>query len=373
MHLANEPVDALTVIQKCKEYGAEITPAYVFEIVQLTPTAHNAIAYAEIVKQDSMRRQLADLGEFLTHDDSPNPLDTYSEAARRLNTIGAFVKSSTVTSLDACNEFVRYRGIIDKYADMVYVKTGYGKLDDLLGGGLLNEGLYILAARPGAGKSTLGLAIADNVARRGESVLFITREMSVKQLMAKRIARHSSVQSNVVLMGALSPDEYKNVMRATSDLSQRPLYIDEKIATVNKIGAVASGMANLRLLVIDYFGLLTPNGKLKDRYQAMAEMSNELKQLAKKLNIPILCLAQLNRNNEGRQNKKPMLSDLRETGALEQDADGVIFLHRADYYSDNKGNAWDARQLEVILAKNRHGGIGTVNMAFYPATSKITS
>lgn len=373
MHLAGDPVDPITVWTKVKESGTTLDASYVLEIVDMTPTSANAKEYAEIVKADSIRRQLIDLGTYLCESDEPSPLLTLAEANKRIEGIGAMVTMSCSTSFDACQRFMEYRANIDKQKDSVFVKTGISKLDAVIGGGLLKSGLYVIAGRPGMGKSISGIVIADNVASRGEPVLFISREMSEAQIMARRIARLSCVQSNIVLMGALSPTEYQNVTRATAELSQHALRIeDKKGKTIQEIGAIASGVKGLRLLVIDYFGLLRHIKPSGNRITDMREVSNAAKQLAKDLDVPILMLAQLNRDNEKRGNHRPSLSDLRETGALEEDADGVIFLHSEDYYAENRGEllAW---QLEMIVAKNRHGGVGTAKMALYPATSKITN
>jgi replicative DNA helicase len=164
--------------------------------------------------------------------------------------------------------------------------------------------------------------------------------------------------------------------QAAAELSKRPLHLNRKTwATVEDVRNWARKVKGLKLIVIDYFGLLRHNGKAGSRYEAMTEISGQLKSLARSLKVPILCLAQLNRENMQRKGMKPQLSDLRDTGALEQDADGVIFLHRPDYYGDGDnptpGVTSGPVDLQVILAKNRHGATGSINMDFYLKTGKI--
>jgi replicative DNA helicase len=358
---AQEPIDPVTITEH---------HAYLAEIIESTPTATNVMEYAEIVKKASTQRQLKDLGFYLQEDDEPSEM--IAEASNRLERLKQGRIKSVITPDEMCTSFMAYRANIDK-AEPPYVPTGFTRLDNLLGGGLLNEGLYIMAARPGVGKTTCAVAIADNMARSNFKTLFITLEMSEQQLMAKRIAAIANIHSDVVLMKRLGAEEYTKVTRAASELSQRPLYINRKpSATVTDIANLALAVQGLRCIVVDYFGLIQVTERKKSRYEAMTDVSGDLKRLARRLGIPILCLAQLNRQNEQRGNKRPQLADLRDTGAIEQDADGVIFLHREDYYNKVEDKTAPS-ELEVILEKNRHGATGVVKMAMYLATSKITN
>ena len=360
---AKEPIDPITITDDHE---------YLANAIEMTPTATNVLEYAEIVKKASAIRQLKEIGFYLQEVEEPS--EAIFDASKRLERLKQGSVSSIITPDEQCMSFMAYRANIDK-ADAPYVPTGFTRLDKLLGGGLLNEGLYLLAARPGAGKTTVALAIAENMVRCGFPVLFVTLEMSEQQLMSKRIAAATNITSNVVLMSPLGRDEYARVVTAVSELSQRPLYINRKpSATVTDIANLALAVSSLRCIVVDYFGLIQPSGRKKSRYEAMTDVSGDLKRLARRLGIPILCLAQLNRQNEQRANKRPQLSDLRDTGAAEQDADGVMFLHRDDYYNKpEKPDLISPSDLEVILEKNRHGATGMVKMAMYLATSKITN
>lgn len=372
-----DTVDPITIGEKLKESGKTLHNDYVMELYEQTPTAANAGAYAELVKKQSLRRQLREIGENLANSDIDDPFATVTDVSRLLVSIADSRRGDVVDSMAMMTAFFAYRDKMETATKMPYVSTGYSTLDKMLGGGLLNEGLYILGARPGVGKSTLALNIAENMAKAGDAVLFVSLEMSLEQLTAKRISRETRVPSNAVLMGMLTEREYSAIAVATEILSQRPLYMNRKPgATVNEIGTMALGIKDLKCIVIDYLGLIKSTTRRRSTYEEITETSGNLKALARKLGIPILCLAQLNRSVEARQNKVPVMSDLRDTGAIEQDADGIIFLHRPDYYASDKNEQVDGvtggLELNVILAKNRHGATGKTRMAFYPSTSVVT-
>ena len=248
-------------------------------------------------------------------------------------------------------------------------------LDTLLGGGMLNSGLYLLAARPGMGKTTLALNIADRVAQ-ADPVLFVSLEMDTEQLSAKRISRVTGIPTQRLLMQSLSEEEESKVAQASRALAQLSLWSNAaSTVTVDDIGALARSIGGLRLIVVDYFGkILPPAGSRRyGRYEYTTEISGALKDLARTLKVPLLVLCQLNREVEARQDKRPQLSDLRDTGALEQDADGVIFLYREDYYADRSTVDPNIPSLlDVDLAKNRHGMVGSCKLAFALASSRIT-
>ena len=249
-------------------------------------------------------------------------------------------------------------------------------LDKLLGGGMINSGLYLLAARPGMGKTTLALNIADRVAQ-ADPVLFVSLEMDDEQLTAKRISRETGISSERLLMQPLNDQEYAQVAAATQKLSTLSFYTNKAPAvTVDDISALARSIGGLRLIVVDYFGKIAPppDFRRSGRVEYTTENSGALKDLARSLKVPVLALCQLNREVEARQDKRPQLSDLRDTGALEQDADGVIFLYREDYYAaPGTIDPNIPSMMEVNLAKNRHGFVGKCEMAFSLASSRITS
>ena len=214
------------------------------------------------------------------------------------------------------------------------VATGITAIDDLLSGGMINGGLYILAANTGCGKTALALQIADAVASEDSSVLFITLEMDESQLTARRLARVAKVPASHLIMQRLSDDEYEHIRQQLPTLKQKHLvFSSEGVFTVSNIQALAGQVPNLRLVIIDYLGLLQSEPYYGSRYEATTAISNALKALARLLGVPILCLAQLNRANAQRLDKHPILADLRDSGSIEQDADGVLLLYRPDMYS----------------------------------------
>lgn len=372
LHREEKPVDPLAIIGIV---GEKYTP-YMTELIQITPTSANVELYAQETRKASMWRSLKSLGESLQEADPVNdPREALGEVVRECERIeGMDTVRELATAGDALSAFYEHRAKVD-IGGGGCVRTGYRHIDALLGGGFLNSGLYILAARPGMGKTTFALSIADAVAKRGEAVLFVSLEMDNEQIMAKRIASLTGLSASELMMDKLTPEAYKKMAEAAKTLEKPPFHLNRKTwATVDDVRNWARKVKDLKLVVIDYFGLLKYPGKAAGRYEAMTEISGQLKALARSLKVPIVCLAQLNRENMNRKGMKPQLSDLRDTGALEQDADGVIFLHRPDYYDDDSssGGAQSGPvALTVMLAKNRHGATGNVDMAFYLRTGKI--
>ena len=263
--------------------------------------------------------------------------------------------------------------------DYAYCRTGFPLLDKKLGGGMFKQGLYIVGARPGMGKTTLGINIADNIAKAGKLVLFISLEMSRTQIMSKRIAREGGINYTLLMAGGLSDNGKQAAQDAVEVLKGRPFLLTDKSGlTAADIGQMARQVSGLGAVVIDYFGLIkaTEEDAPKPRYEQMTDISADLKALAKRLKIPMLVLCQLNRENMNRgKDKSPTLSDLRDTGAIEQDADAVILLHRPEYYSDETKTANYApperENINLIVAKNRHGETGTVTMQWRGRTGEI--
>lgn len=255
------------------------------------------------------------------------------------------------------------------------VATGITALDNLLGGGMINGGLYILAANTGCGKTALALQIADAVANEDRSVLFISLEMDEYQLTARRLARAAKVSANHLIVHDLSEMEYVHIKQQLPILKQKRLVFNRPGAfTVSDIQALAGQVQNLRLVIIDYLGLLRSDQYCASRYEATTAISNELKVLARLLGVPVLCLAQLNRANAQRPDKHPILADLRDSGSIEQDADGVLLLYRPDMYSSSTtvlDNKAVAAKVECNLAKHRHGPTGKTTLAFKLPTGEF--
>lgn len=254
------------------------------------------------------------------------------------------------------------------------VATGITAIDDLLSGGMINGGLYILAANTGCGKTALALQIADAVANEDSSVLFITLEMDESQLTARRLARVAKVPASHLIMQRLSDDEYEHIRQQLPTLKQKYLvFSSEGVFTVSNIQALAGQVPNLRLVIIDYLGLLQSEPYYGSRYEATTAISNALKALARLLGVPILCLAQLNRANAQRLDKHPILADLRDSGSIEQDADGVLLLYRPDMYASCPipTDKEVAVRVECNLAKHRHGATGRTTLALKLSTGEF--
>lgn len=367
-----DPVDPVTIVNR--SHG-KVSREYAMQLMQLTPTAANVEAHAELTRKESMRRALYALGTSTSERAAgmDEPRELIGDIQRKLERIEA---QDTARELATTSEAVM--AFYDRLAALEaggggFVRTGYRQLDELLGGGLLNSGLYLLAARPGMGKTTVALNILDNI---NGPALFVSLEMDMEQITAKRLSRLCGIPSDRLMTNQLSAEEYGMMAEASKRLSTSQVHVNRKpFATVADIETMARKVKDIRCVIVDYFGLIRPPRKLQKRYDEMTEVSAGLKALARSLKVPVLCLAQLNRENMGRSNKRPQLSDLRDTGALEQDADGVMFLHREDYY-EPKQEGDDADQpsmMEIILEKNRHGRTGICGAAFYLSTSKVLS
>ena len=364
-----DAVDPVTILE---ETGGAVSREYLMDLMQTTGTAANAAEYAVLVRQASMRRAIRMLGERLSGVDEDDPRAVIADAQRELERIEAQDTARELAdSGETIADYYEHRQRVDSGGGG-YVPTGFRSLDRLLGGGMLNSGFYVLAARPGMGKTTFGLAVADQVAEKQGPVLFVSLEMDEEQLAAKRLGRAAGIAYDSLMMGQLSEEERARSANWAAKLANVPFYMNRRPkATVDDISHMARRVKGLKLIVIDYFGLIRPSGRAKSRYEAMTEISGQLKAMARKIRVPVLCLAQLNRENEGTKDKIPMLSNLRDTGALEQDADGVIFLHCDSYYRQERPDPWEPDPMKIILAKNRHAGTGICDAAFYRAVGRI--
>lgn len=367
----NETVDPVTIRSKAGEAASQ---EYMLDLMQMTQTAANAGVYAQETRRASMRRRLKIIGEsiFTRSGQSDEPRSVIADAQREFEEIESLdTAQELASSTEVLGAFYEHRGKVDQGGGG-FVPLGFRSLDRLLGGGLLNSGFYILAARPGMGKTTFGLQVADAVAEQTGPVLFVSLEMDAEQIGAKRLGRIAGISSDSLLMGRPNEEEWARAAKLGRKLSDTPVFLNKRPqATVDDIAHMARKVRGLRLVVIDYFGLIRPTGKYRSRYESATETSGQLKALARALKVPILCLAQINRENTQRQDKRPQLSDLRDTGALEQDADGVIFLHCPYYYQNGESNPWEPEPMEIILAKNRHASTGKCDAVFYKAVGRI--
>ena len=335
---------------------------FLFGCMEIAAGAHDLDRLIAQIRQEARRRALAEIGDNLAAGarEGADPATLTADLEQRLSSLDERDSGDLMTATDVAAGFYDFR---DRISGKV-VRTGIAPIDRTLGGGLLPSGLY-LAARPGCGKTALALQIADSVAQEG-AVLFVSLEMDASQLQARRISRQTGISSTrLLLQEQLSPDEWKRVQTANTALSRVPLCLNGRAScSVQDVRTMARKVKDLRLVVVDYLGLLRPERSRASRYEEVSGISNELKALARSLRVPVLCLAQLNRATEQRADKRPMLSDLRDSGAIEQDADSVLLMHRPDLYAPE-----DTRDRLVFVAtqvaKNRHGGTASFELGLH--------
>ena len=369
---SGQPIDPVSISKRIRETGAQINNETIVELMDITPTAANVQYYAGVVQDGAKRRELRKIAERILESDFAPADELLSSAAADVSAlVESAVGSRCVTSLDMMRSF--YDDLAEREAGKKnFLSSGFPKLDKVLGGGFVNGGLYVIAARPGMGKTTVALNLAENFSG---GVLFVSLEMVVNQLTAKRLARETGIPSNRLLLGSsLSDEEYVKICAAAEKISDSGLVINRKMgATVPEISVMARSIHNLSAVVVDYMGLIQHKGA-GSRYEAITEISGALKRLAISLNVPVIALAQLNRAAEARQDKKPNLSDLRDSGAIEQDADAVLLLYRQDYYTKTEElpQSLVPSLIECEVAKNRHAATGMVRFNGYLALSRIT-
>nr|DAN62657.1 MAG TPA: DnaB-like replicative helicase [Caudoviricetes sp.] len=381
-----EPIDATTMVSALTNQGQikEIGGLnYVVELVNSTPTSKNVEHYAKLVKEKStLRRVIADLS------------DSLSSAYQGDVSISDIIAQTEKSLLDISNQntgtgFRNVADILDTHMQIVETRsqtdgfvtglsTGFVGLDKITTG--LHEGnLIILAARPAMGKTALALNIAKHVAtmERKPAVIF-SLEMGAEELIERIVASEGMVPGYHLKTGNLSTDEWKRLVQAQSNLYDTPIFVDDtagiRISDIrSKARKLSQEMGSLGIIIIDYLQLIT-GSKGENRQQIVSEISRELKILAKDLRVPVIALSQLSRSVEQRQDKRPMLSDLRESGSIEQDADIVAFLYRDAYYQKEQADSQEANNItELILEKNRHGSLGTVKLYFHKEYTKFSS
>ena len=363
-------IDPVTVLDRLKAqgyYDEDGGRAYLMQLMEVTPTSANVKEYASIVRDKSMLRAIANAGaeiQNLAFSGGGSAAEVAELAEQKIYSVrqGREIKGLSPLKSVIMDLYAQLDERSRSDSDIPGLSTGFRDLDVALTG-LNKSDLILVAARPGMGKTAFALNIALNAAKSsGKDVVVFQLEMSKDQLASRFLASEALLDSHKLKTGSLNQDDWIKIARATSVLAKTHLYVDDNPAiTVAEIKAKCRRLGeNLGLIVIDYIQLMQSGGKRSEnRVQEVAEISRSLKIMAKELNVPVVCLSQLSRAAEQRADKRPMLSDLRESGAIEQDADIVMFIYRDDYYdaeSDDKNVA------EIILAKNRHGATGTVEL-----------
>lgn len=352
---------------------SDVDEKWLVDVLDMTPTAAHAEVYAQQMRKQAQLTALRDLCadmEAQTAERDADPVNIIGTAQERLEAASNRQTGGLITTGTAIADFIDHRKALE-HGELATVSGGFPSIDGVLGGGFLKTGLYILAARPGVGKTSLGLMMAEQAAKK-HRVLFVSLEMSETEITARRVANISGIGIGAALHNPDLADEKKEkIGEALYKLSGRQMVTNRSAsATVAEIGVMARS-CKAEFVVIDYLGLIQSDQKNVSSYERITRISNELKRLARSLGCPILCLAQLNRQSEARQDKKPLLSDLRDSGAIEQDADGVLLLHRPALFWEDKPKSWESQPVEVNIAKNRHGPTGSVTLQWYASNGRF--
>ena len=374
-HDEDRPMDAVLLESELTDAGFGLVDTEMREWLTV-PTAHNVAEYARRVKDEANKRKLKAVTSIASSDfEGSSWRDLYEEIRSGLDAIETTTSVGVLTSETMIDLLDKHYQAVKENPEASFCRSGYKDLDKVLGGGFQKSGLYIIGARPGMGKTTLALNIADRVAMSGNAVLFVSLEMSRVQIMAKRIAINSRINYSNIMQGSLSPSMYQKYSDGAKELNFVPFYCSDSSAlTVAEIAGMARSIEDLKLIVIDYLGLIRSTNESKKLYEQVTEISRDLKALAKRLNIPVLALCQVNRQSVQNKSKKPSLADLRDSGSIEQDADGVILLYRDDYFNmkDEGEEPSGNDEIQLIIAKNRHGeGNATINMRWNGSTGQI--
>ncbi len=367
-------IDPVTVMDQMKQtgvYDEEKTRDYLLQVLDVTPTAANAKQYAQIVADKSLLRQIANAAMDISRIVSEEVGSAQSIMDAAEQKIYAIRNGRSNQDLIPISTILL--SVYEQLAERAHsesaipgLSTGLRDLDQKING-LNKSDLVLIAARPGMGKTSIALNIALSVAKTTKkTVVIFSLEMSKDQLASRLLSNESFVDSQLLMTGKLSEEEWGKLGLAAYALSQTDIRVDDNPSvTVTEMIAKCRRLDNLALVIIDYLQLMTSaTGKVSDnRVTAVSEISRSLKIMAKELDIPVICLSQLNRSNESRADKRPLLSDLRESGSIEQDADEVLFLYRDDYYNPDTE---EKNVAECIIAKNRHGETGTVKLQWLP-------
>ncbi len=380
----NQAVDMVTVTESLKREGKLDDVGgiqFITYLANAVPTAANISYHAKIVEEKSLLRQLISVstqiaGSGYEGSEDVNTLLDNAErmilavSERKISRDFSPIKEVVMSAVDRIDELYNKKGGITGLA------TGFIDFDHLTSG-LQPSDLILIAARPSMGKTALVLNMAQNVAiREKKAVAFFSLEMSKEQLVQRMLCSEASIDSSRLRIGELEDNDWEKLIWAADGLSQADIFIDDTPGiTVMEMRAKARRLKvehNLQLIVIDYLQLMQGSGKKnsENRQQELSDISRSLKALARELNVPVIALSQLSRSVESRQVKRPMLSDLRESGALEQDADLVAFLYREDYYDKETENK---NITELIIAKHRNGPVDTVKLFFHKQFTRFAN
>lgn len=377
---SGKPVDLITVSDQLRQQG-ELEKAggvsYLASLAEMVPTAANIEYYARIVEEKSLLRTLIHLSTRIAgmgYEEGEEPEKLIAEAEQMIMELGSRRMTATFSSIKdiLLNTFDHLKFVYENRGSITGVPTSFGDLDRICCG-LQPSDFIILAGRPSMGKTALGLGIGYSAAlKHNTPVAVFSLEMSKEQLVQRILCAEAKVDQHRLRTGALEEEHWHSLHETAGKLAKTPIYIDDTAAiSIRQMRAKAKQLKaekGLGLIVIDYLQLMQGSRRSENRQQEISEISRSLKGLAKELNVPVLALAQLSRSVEQRPNKRPVMSDLRESGSLEQDADLVMFIYRDEYYnpeSEKKGIA------EIIISKHRNGPVGTVELGFLKEFTKF--
>ena len=371
----SQTIDPVTAMDKLKELGYyhDNSRDYILQLMEITPTAAHAVRYANIVREKAMLRGLGQAASDITemvYEEVGTASEMLESAEKK---IYALRKGEHGDSLEHVGTvlhrvFDTLTELSQSESPIPGLSTGLRDLDTKING-LNKSDLVLVAARPAMGKSTFSLNIGLNVAKKyNKTVALFNLEMSREQLVLRLMSSESFVELQKLVTGKLSDEDWVKLCMASAALSQTDIRVDDNpTVTVAEMNAKLRRLDNLGLVIIDYLQLMNGSGYGKstseNRVQVVGEISRSLKIMAKELNVPVICLSQLSRAVESRTDKRPIMSDLRESGAIEQDADVIMFLYRDEYYNPNTE---DKGVAECIVSKNRHGETGTVKLQWIP-------
>ena len=377
-------IDPVTVLENMKQngvYDENQSRGYLLQLMDTTPTAANVKEYIDILKDNTLQRRVAETaGDLLAmvRQGSDTGQDILEAAEQRIYAIrqGRSARGLTPISDVIIDVYDRLAELAASDSAIPGLSTGLRDLDRAISG-LNKSDLILLAARPGMGKTSMALNILLDAGKKsGKQVAFFSLEMSREQLALRLISSECFVDNKKLVTGKLTDDDWDKIAVAADSLNHSRILIDDDSSvTVADINAKCRRVEDLGLVVIDYLQLMQSSGSGtryagENRQQVVADISRSLKIMAKELHVPILCLSQLSRANESRSDKRPMLSDLRESGAIEQDADVVMFLYRDDYYNKDSDKH---NQAECIIAKNRRGETTTIPLQWLPEFTAFSS
>lgn len=383
---SHKPVDLLTLTSELRKQKTLKTVGgapYLTELTNFVPTASHAKAYAEIIEKASTRRRLITAGTAIAEQAYSDDVEIDELVGRAEKDLFAVSDKAIKSDYSALSDLLpdAYDRIEDLHKNkgtLRGLKTGFVDLDKKTAGFQKGD-LVIIGARPAMGKTTFAQNLAYNISTiNKKGVLFFSMEMAKNEIVDRIISDVSGVDNWSLRTGNVSDEDFAKIGDALGEMDEAPIYIDDtssmNIFELRNKARRAAHEHDIGLIIIDYLQLLQGSDRYAgQRVQEVTEISRGLKTLARELEVPVIALAQLSRNVTGRDNPRPVLSDLRESGSIEQDADLVMFLHRPDYYRQNDDDYEETHITELIVAKHRHGAVGKIELYFHPELLRFMS